>query len=189
MAIIGIRVSSHLPERSLSDHLQTFCGTLPPKFVNDIFANWNDYIQKKIAKPQLSQNKLKKHIDDVSVFLSQPWMSRYKSFKNDINMLVKACKNVSDWIEKKNIQQNVRHKRTVVEPKYPDIRFIKQSATVLFNYFWKEIDSLFTEYQAAVHERRHYNVLYLPFAIGVRELIDKVKRRKPDIRTPSEEWV
>ena len=120
----------------ITSHHNTFRNRAAslPKFVNDIFANWNDYIQKKIAKPQLSQNKLKTHIDDVSVFLSQPWMSRYKSFKNDINMLVEACKNVSDWMEKKNIQQNVRHKSTVVEPKYPDIRFIKQSATVPFNH-------------------------------------------------------
>ena len=59
----------------------------------------------------------------------------------------------------------------------------------VFEDFWKEINSLFTEYQAAVHERRHSNVLYLPFAISVRELIYKVKKRKPDIRTPSEEWV
>ena len=61
--------------------------------------------------------------------------------------------------------------------------------STVYNDFWKELDSLFTEYQAAVHERRHGNVLYLPFAISIRELIDRVKMRKPDIKIHSEQWV
>ena len=52
-----------------------------------------------------------------------------------------------------------------------------------------EVAYLFEEYQTAVHERRHGDTSYLPFAISIRELIERVKRRKPAILSPSEEWV
>ena len=58
-----------------------------------------------------------------------------------------------------------------------------------FDDFWNEVHALFEEYQAAVHERRHESVLYLPFAISIRELIERVKKRKPEIAVPSAEWV
>ena len=58
-----------------------------------------------------------------------------------------------------------------------------------FDEFWNEVHALFEEYQAAVQERRHDSVLYLPFAISIRELIDRVRKRKPDIAIPSDEWV
>lgn len=58
-----------------------------------------------------------------------------------------------------------------------------------FDDFWNEVHVLFEEYQAAVHERRHDSVLYLPFAISTRELIDRVKKRKPNIEVPSDEWM
>ena len=53
-----------------------------------------------------------------------------------------------------------------------------------FDEFWDKINELFEEYQTAIYERRH-----LPFAISIRELIEQVKQRKPEIITPSEEWV
>ena len=56
-----------------------------------------------------------------------------------------------------------------------------------FNEFWDKINKLFEEYQTAVHERRRGTYHYLTFAISIRELIEQVKQRKPDITTPSEE--
>ena len=58
-----------------------------------------------------------------------------------------------------------------------------------FNEFWDKINQLFKEYQTPVHKRRHGTYHYLPFAISTRELIEQVKRQKPGITTPSEEWV
>lgn len=58
-----------------------------------------------------------------------------------------------------------------------------------FYEFWDEVHKLFSEYEGSVHERRHGTYLYLPFAISIRELIDRVRKRKPDIAFPSEEWV
>lgn len=67
--------------------------------------------------------------------------------------------------------------------------FNGKEGSIVFEEFWNEIQLLFDEYMAAVHERRHGSHLYLPFAISVRELIEKVKKRKPDVKVPSEEWV
>ena len=58
-----------------------------------------------------------------------------------------------------------------------------------YDEFWDEIQALFNEYETAVHERRHGNILYLLFAISVCELVDRVKSRKPNIDVPSTEWV
>ena len=58
-----------------------------------------------------------------------------------------------------------------------------------YDEFWEEINILFNEYQTAVQERRHDNIAYLPFTISIRELIERVQKRKPGILTPSEEWV
>ena len=55
--------------------------------------------------------------------------------------------------------------------------------------FGMKFTKLFEEYQTTVHERRHGTYHYLPFAVSIRELIEQVKRRKPDIAVPSEEWV
>ena len=71
-----------------------------------------------------------------------------------------------------------------------DMRILngKQGSTA-FNEFWDEVQSLFDEYTASVQERRHGSVLYLPFAISIRELMERVKKRKPGIKVPSPEWV
>ena len=58
-----------------------------------------------------------------------------------------------------------------------------------FTEFWDKINELFEEYQTVVHERRRGTYHYLTFAISIRELIEQVKQRKPDITTPSERWV
>ena len=47
-----------------------------------------------------------------------------------------------------------------------------------FDEFWEVIGVMFNEYQTAVHEHRHNTVSYLPFAISVRELIERVKKKR-----------
>ena len=54
-----------------------------------------------------------------------------------------------------------------------------------FDEFWNEIEILFNEYQTAVQERRHGSTAYLPFAISIRELVERIKIRKPGIVAPS----
>ena len=44
-----------------------------------------------------------------------------------------------------------------------------------FDEFWAEVDKLFDEYTASVHERRSNTGLYLPFAISIGDLIKRVK--------------
>ena len=61
--------------------------------------------------------------------------------------------------------------------------------STVFDAFWDEVQQLFNEYTLSVHERRHETYLYLPFAISIRELIDRIKERKHEIKVPSEEWV
>ena len=58
-----------------------------------------------------------------------------------------------------------------------------------FDEFWQEIDVLFNEHQVAVHEQKHSTASYLPFAINIKELIERVKTRKPCILTPSAECI
>ena len=40
-----------------------------------------------------------------------------------------------------------------------------------------------------MQERRHGSTAYLPFAISIRELVERIKIRKPGIVVLSEEWV
>lgn len=54
--------------------------------------------------------------------------------------------------------------------------------------FWEEICVMFNKYQTAVHKHRHNPVSYLQFAISIRELIERVKKRS-GILTPLQEWV
>ena len=71
-----------------------------------------------------------------------------------------------------------------------DMRSINgKVGSTVFDEFWDEVQALFDEYTASVQERRHGSVLYLPFAISIRELMERVKKRKPDIKVPSAEWV
>ena len=39
--------------------------------------------------------------------------------------------------------------------------------SIKFDEFWEEINILFNEYQASVQERRHSDIVYLPFAISI----------------------
>ena len=61
--------------------------------------------------------------------------------------------------------------------------------STVFDDFWDEIQKLFDEYTLSVHERRHEMHLYLPFAISIKELIDRVKERNLGIKVPSAEWI
>ena len=57
----------------------------------------------------------------------------------------------------------------------------------VFDAFWDEVQQLFNVYTFSVQERRHETHLYLPFVVSIRELIDRIKERKPEIKVPSEE--
>ena len=70
-----------------------------------------------------------------------------------------------------------------------DLHRLKGKNVTNFREFWNEVDKLFSEYEASVHERRHGTFLYLPFAISVRELVERIKKRRPEIAVLSEEWV
>ena len=70
-----------------------------------------------------------------------------------------------------------------------DLRSLNGKVGTSFDDFWDEVNKLFSEYEAAVQERRHGSFVYLPFAISIRELIDRVVKRRPGIRVPSAEWV
>ena len=70
-----------------------------------------------------------------------------------------------------------------------DLRRLNRKKVTNFGEFWDEVDKLFSEYGASVHERRHGTFLYLPFAISVRELVERIEKRRSEIAVPSEEWV
>ena len=54
-----------------------------------------------------------------------------------------------------------------------------------FKEFWDDVNNHFSEYEASLHG----SFLYLPFAISIRELVERIKRRKPEKPVPSEEMV
>ena len=56
-----------------------------------------------------------------------------------------------------------------------------------YDRLWDKIQALFNEYETTVHERCHGNTSYLPLAISTRELVERVKSRKPNIDVPSTE--
>ena len=59
-----------------------------------------------------------------------------------------------------------------------------------FDRFWNEMQAFLDEKVMAVNERRHGDVLYLPLAISVEDLVNQVKNRLPDGTTcPSVSWV
>lgn len=66
----------------------------------------------------------------------------------------------------------------VDEPNLLDLRTLNGNpSSTKFDEFWEEIMS--DNLQTALHERRHNAVSYLPFAIGVRDLIEIVKKEDP----------
>ena len=55
--------------------------------------------------------------------------------------------------------------------------------------FWEELDKYLAEI-TAVHERRHRDTLYMPFAISAEDLIEQNKKRLPDgTPVPSISWL
>ena len=63
-----------------------------------------------------------------------------------------------------------------------------------FNVFWQEL-SVFLEESAAVDERRHSDILHMPFAVSIRHLrevmIERLDKKFPGTANPipSEEWI
>ncbi|KAK6177156.1 hypothetical protein SNE40_015315 [Patella caerulea] len=59
-----------------------------------------------------------------------------------------------------------------------------------FDIFWTELDNYFNEINLAVHERRHGQHMYLPYAISIEDLVSIIKKRLPEnTPIPSNEWV
>lgn len=58
-----------------------------------------------------------------------------------------------------------------------------------FDAFWTELDKYLTE-KSVVHERRHNDINYMPFAMSVEDLRDIIKERLPnDSKVPSVSWL
>ena len=58
-----------------------------------------------------------------------------------------------------------------------------------FDSFWDELKKLLDE-ETATHERRHSQLTYLPFAVSVADLREKVLSRLPDgTPAPTESWI
>ena len=93
------------------DKFTSRAATLP-KFVTNKFSNRNNFMGKKQAKSdfQLSETKLRKYISDLSNFLSQPWMSKHKSFRTDIVTLVEACQKMANYLKQCNSMVQQRQK-------------------------------------------------------------------------------
>jgi hypothetical protein len=59
-----------------------------------------------------------------------------------------------------------------------------------FDVFWQDLSNYFEEQTLAVHERRHSEFMYLPFALSVQDLVATiVKRLLAGTPIPSCEWV
>ena len=83
-----------------------------PDFVTQRFSDCNNYQGKKQTKSdfQLNENKLRKQINELSNFLSQPWMSRHKSFQRDISTLVEACQKMANYLRQCNSMSQEKQK-------------------------------------------------------------------------------
>ena len=71
-----------------------------------------------------------------------------------------------------------------------DLRELNQGAPTIYNEFWESLEQVLNQdLPAASEERRKNNSLYLPLAISVRDLINKVEEANPGIKIPTESWV
>ena len=67
--------------------------------------------------------------------------------------------------------------------------------STIFDEFWDELQSYLDEIILAVDERRHGDVMHMPFAVSIRHLLEliteRLKSKHPDstVAIPSQEWV
>ena len=82
---------------------------LPVPF--DKFHGYNDYRRKKEKKPRLSQEGLKRHVQSLSDFLSQPWFCRpkYADLRDRIDQLVEGIKKYERYLHGSTERANVIH--------------------------------------------------------------------------------
>ena len=50
--------------------------------------------------------------------------------------------------------------------------------------FWDEANQLCSECEASAHKKRRGSYLFLPFAVNIPELIERVQRGKPGVSVP-----
>ena len=71
-----------------------------------------------------------------------------------------------------------------------DLCKLNQGAPTIYNEFWEALEQVLNQdLPAASEERRKNNSFYLPLAISVRDLINKVEEANPGIKTPTVSWV
>ena len=71
-----------------------------------------------------------------------------------------------------------------------DLCEVNQGAPTIYSEFWEALEQVLNQdLPATSEERRKNNSLYLPLAISVRDLINKVEEAHPGIKTPTESWV
>ena len=71
-----------------------------------------------------------------------------------------------------------------------DLREHNSGRREKYTPFWDALHRLLElEYPAAADERRHGSQCYLPVAVSIRDLIEKVKELEHGIEVPSETWV
>lgn len=62
--------------------------------------------------------------------------------------------------------------------------FNGKEGSIVFDEFREKVKFLFDGYTASFRERWQGSVLYLHFAISIWELLERVKKRKPDVKMP-----
>lgn len=66
---------------------------------------------------------------------------------------------------------------------------IWDTSTVKKDQLFLTVKLLFDEYTALVSYAPQGSVLYPPFGISNLELLERVKKRKPDVKIPLAKWV
>ena len=65
---------------------------------------------------------------------------------------------------------------------------LMRQSSIKCDKFWDEANQLCSECEASAHKKRRGSYLFLPFALSIRELIERVHRGKPGVSVPLEEW-
>lgn len=71
-----------------------------------------------------------------------------------------------------------------------DLRHLNEGRTPKYDAFWDAVKRFINEHSlAAVDDRRHGTECHLAIAMSVRDLIEQVQKKNPDIPVPSQSWV
>ena len=75
------------------------------------YQNYDNYIEKRKPKPQLSSEKLSTLVGTLSGFLIQPWFSKkqYRDFRKNVSDLVDSAQKMSVYLKNTNEQMKKDH--------------------------------------------------------------------------------